>query len=111
MTMGSLLCRLPMGKSTADLGIHGHGQSPPQTAHFLGWTISRHNLVIYWTYLGFVFQYLSKICLSHRYCDIHVFGNNFGTWTTNGQKLDFLESRDCPFFVHLQCDQMVNVKK
>ena len=69
----------PLASCNLDVGEPWMGSG--HAAHLLGWTISRHNLAIYWTYLGFVLHYFSKICLSHRYCDIHVFGNNFGTWT------------------------------
>ena len=71
-------------------------------AHFWGC----QKLDIHWTCVW----YLSKIHPSKEYCDTHTLWMENGSWTKGGQTLDFLESRVCPSFVHMQGDQMAKIQ-
>ena len=46
-----------------------------------------HSLDILWIFI----QYLTKICSTLEYCDVHTFSHNCVTWTKGGQKVDTLD--------------------
>ena len=46
-----------------------------------------HRLDILWIFI----QYLTKICSTLEYCDVHTFSHNCVTWTKGGQKVDTLD--------------------